>query len=137
MFRILVISQDCDASELWFKEMNQIRESFKTTTEAWQTVIRDDLPDQAPEDCHIIFIDAFCGWSPSSARAQGLLDMCQHLRSITTKVIIIHSPVRNVDFAVKAYSLGADEYVFKPTSPWLLLSKLEAWEQWTSKRSLL
>jgi hypothetical protein len=93
VFRILVISQDPDASEIWFKEIDRMREASASSEDVWETVIQSDALNQLPDDFDLIFIDAYCGRDPDNRRAQDLLKLCLRLRSLTRKVILLHSPV--------------------------------------------
>lgn len=137
MFTILVISENCQASEMWFQEMSRLRTESSTTADPWDLYVRQTVPSQISEDVNLILVDIYRGKSEPEEYRDELLEICRQIRARTNKVILLHSPIRSERFAVAAYAVGIDEYVLKPTSAPLLLAKLEAWQRWIETYPLL
>jgi len=125
--RMLLVSDDPEMGDMW---AYVLRQRGAEVVLAGST--RDALDRWVEGTFDLIAIDV------CTSQLDGV-DLCRQLRAEVINPILLLTPIGNEDHILEAYQAGVDEYIVKPISLSLFLTKVMAWlrHSWTVPTTVL
>jgi DNA-binding response OmpR family regulator len=120
--KILVIADNLEVGQVWGVSLSQMLDCnyvvFKSSQINGEQLTRETID--------LILVE-------TQAAESNIISLCQRLREIAIIPVLLLHDYCNEDFILSAYRTGIDEYICKPTSPFLLSAKVQAWlnRSWT------
>ena len=125
--RMLLVSDDPEMGDMW---AYVLRQRGAEVVLAGST--RDALDRWVEGTFDLIAINV------CTSQLDGV-DLCRQLRAEAINPILLLTPIGNEDHILEAYQAGVDEYIVKPISLSLFLTKVMAWlrHSWTVPTTVL